>query len=57
VDELWLATYVGETPPSGAIGEPFLEEARLAAALPDTSAPSTRLEPSGPWHFERRAAR
>lgn len=56
VDELWLATYAGAAPPSDAIGEPFLEDARLAATLPDASAQSTRVEPSGPWHFERRAA-
>jgi riboflavin biosynthesis pyrimidine reductase len=56
VDELWLATYAGAAPPSDAIGEPFLEDARLAATLPDASAQSTRVEPSGPWHFQRRAA-
>ena len=57
VDELWLATYAGERPREGVIGEPFVEDARLAATLPDTSASSPRVEPSGPWRFERRAAR
>ena len=55
VDELWLATYAGATPPEAVIGEPFVADARLAAALPNVSTPSTRVEPSGPWRFERRS--
>jgi len=54
VDELWLATYAGKGPPPAAIGEPFVPDARLAAVLPEASAPSQRDEPSGPWRFERR---
>ena len=54
VDELWLATYCGEPPANKAIGEPFTPDARQTAALPHASVPSTRLEPSGPWRFERR---
>jgi len=54
VDELWLATYAGAAPAAEAIGEPFVEDARQAATLPDASAPSARDETSGPWRFERR---
>ena len=54
VDELWLATYCGERPPERAIGEPFVEDARLVATLPSGSAPSSRAESSGLWRFERR---
>ena len=53
VEELWLATFAGAAPPAEAIGEPFVPDARLAAVLPDASAPSERDEPSGPWRFER----
>jgi len=54
VDELWLATYAGEPPDHDVIGEPFVDDARLAAALPAASAPVTRDEPSGSWTFSRR---
>ena len=54
VDELWLATYAGATPPPEVIGEPLVDEARLAAALPEASTPCVRDEPSGAWRFERR---
>lgn len=54
VDELWLATYAGPAPAAGVIGAPFVDDARLAAVLPNASAPTARDEPSGPWRFERR---
>ena len=54
VDELWLATYEGERPDHEVIGEPFIDEARLAAALPAASQPMARDEPSGRWRFLRR---
>jgi riboflavin biosynthesis pyrimidine reductase len=54
VDELWLASYEGERPADEVIGEPFVDDARLAAALPDASHPVTRDEPSGRWRFSRR---
>jgi len=54
VDELWLATYLGAPPPPEVIGEPLVDDARLAAVLPSASMPVTRDEPSGPWRFERR---
>lgn len=54
VDELWLATFAGAAPPGEAVGPAFVEDARLAAALPEASAPSERSEPDGPWRFERR---
>jgi riboflavin biosynthesis pyrimidine reductase len=54
MDELWLATFAGAAPPAEAVGEPFLEDARLAGVLPDASPPCVRDEPSGPWRFERR---
>ena len=57
VDELWLATYAGKAPPSEVIGEPFAADARLVAVLPHASAPCLHDGPSGPWRFERRAAR
>jgi riboflavin biosynthesis pyrimidine reductase len=56
VDELWLATYAGKTPPAAVVGEAFVEDARMAAALPHASASSTRQELSGPWRFERRSS-
>jgi riboflavin biosynthesis pyrimidine reductase len=52
VDELWLATFAGAPDPE-AIGEPFVPDARLAAVLPDASAPSEREEPIGMWSFAR----
>lgn len=54
VDELWLATYEGERPDEGVIGEPFVDDARLAEALPAASQPVARDEPSGRWRFSRR---
>ena len=57
VDELWLSTYVGKTPPSEGIGKPFVADARIVAALPHASAPCVHEEPGGSWRFERRAAR
>ena len=54
MDELWLATFAGAAPLPDAIGEPFPEDARLAAVLPDASMPCVRDEPSGAWRFERR---
>ncbi len=54
VDELWLASYAGDAPPAEAIGEPFVDETRLAAVLPEASTPSVRNEPSGAWVFTRR---
>jgi riboflavin biosynthesis pyrimidine reductase len=54
VDELWLASYAGAAPPPAVIGPPFVDEARLAAALPERSLPCERSEPGGPWRFERR---
>jgi len=54
VDELWLSTWLGTSPPAGVIGEPFVDDASLAAALPDASTPAGREESSGPWRFERR---
>lgn len=54
VDELWLATYAGERPAAEVIGEPFVDDARLAAALPAASEPVARDEPSGRWTFLRR---
>jgi riboflavin biosynthesis pyrimidine reductase len=54
VDELWLATYAGEPPPPEVIGEPFVADERIAAVLPDASAPCEREEASGTWRFERR---
>lgn len=56
VDELWLATYGGPPPARAGIGEPFVEDARLTAVLPERSAPCERVESSGPWRFERRRA-
>ncbi len=53
VDELWLASFAGQ-PPEAVIGEPFVDEARLAAALPLATEPVARDEPSGPWRFLRR---
>lgn len=55
VDELWLASFAGTAPPTSVIGPLFVEETRLAAALPDRSPPCERVEPSGPWRFERRS--
>jgi riboflavin biosynthesis pyrimidine reductase len=55
VDELWLATYAGATPPREVSGEPFVDDARLRAALPDGSPASARSEPSGLWRFQRRS--
>ena len=54
IDELWLATFAGAAPLPEAVGEPFLEDTRLAAVLPDASPPCERDEPSGAWRFERR---
>jgi riboflavin biosynthesis pyrimidine reductase len=54
IDELWLATYAGPAPPPELVGEPFAEEARLRAVLPEASEPVVRDEASGPWRFERR---
>jgi hypothetical protein len=54
VDELWLASYAGERPPDGVIGERFVAEERLSAALPTASSPAPRDEPSGRWTFEGR---
>lgn len=54
VDELWLASYGGATPRANVIGPPFVDEARLEAALPERSAPCERVETSGAWRFERR---
>jgi riboflavin biosynthesis pyrimidine reductase len=54
VDELWLATYAGEAPPAAVVGPRFVDEARLAAVLPEASTPSVRDEPSGAWRFARR---
>jgi riboflavin biosynthesis pyrimidine reductase len=54
VDELWLATFAGAAPPGEAVGPAFVEDARLAAVLPEASAPSERSEADGPWRFERR---
>jgi len=54
VDELWLATYAGETLAADAIGEPFVDEARLFAALAAGSPPAVREERSGLWLFTRR---
>lgn len=55
VDELWLSTYLGPLPP-GVRGPAFVPAERLAAALPDVSAPFHLEEPDGPWRFERRRA-
>lgn len=54
VDELWLATYAGPPPPAAALGEPFVDDARLEAALPEASQPVEREETSGRWRFSRR---
>jgi riboflavin biosynthesis pyrimidine reductase len=53
VDELWLASFAGQ-PAEAVIGEPFVDETRLAAALPLATEPVAREEPSGPWRFLRR---
>jgi riboflavin biosynthesis pyrimidine reductase len=55
VDELWLARFEGEQPAEAVIGEPFVDDAALAAALPQASAGVTRDEPSGRWSFARRS--
>jgi riboflavin biosynthesis pyrimidine reductase len=54
IDELWLATVAGEAPPPEVIGEPFVADERIAAVLPEASAPCEREEASGTWRFERR---
>jgi riboflavin biosynthesis pyrimidine reductase len=54
VDELWLAEYAGETPEEDVIGEAFVNDERLAAALPNVSRAALRVEPSGDWGFSRR---
>lgn len=53
VDELWLASFGGR-PAEAVVGEPFVDEARLAAALPEASLPVARDEASGRWSFSRR---
>ncbi len=53
-DELWLATYAGEALAAEAIGEPFVDDARLFAALGASSTQVAREERSGRWLFERR---
>jgi len=53
-EEQYALCYAGEVPDHEVIGEPFVDDARLAAALPDASAPVTRDEPSGSWTFSRR---
>lgn len=56
VDELWLSTFRGRLAEE-AIGPPFVDEARIAAALPHASRPFELEEPSGPWRVARRRAR
>lgn len=54
VDELWLATYAGAALDADVIGERFVADGRLAAALPEVSEPVLRREASGAWSFSRR---
>jgi riboflavin biosynthesis pyrimidine reductase len=54
LDELWRASYLGRRPEPAVIGEPFASDERCEAALPHSSEPARREEPSGVWSFERR---
>ncbi len=57
VDEIWRSTYQEHELLQDVIGPALLPDAAVESRLPVLTGGATIIEPSGPWFFERRAAR